>query len=116
MHSKGGRASCLWLLRAVLLAITRADMIGILVSVRSRFAHGMSCMREEQHAERKCCVSWRGLRRNLSIGVSLTSLTQSRRAAEAEPSSMRGRADRQAGELAIAAPLMGPAARKQISN
>jgi hypothetical protein len=64
-------------------------MIGIVVSVRSRFAHGTSCTREEQFAERKCRVSRWSLRRNLPLSVPLTSLMQPRRTAEAAPSRMR---------------------------
>jgi hypothetical protein len=71
MHSKGGRESCRWLLRAVLLVVTRADMIGILVFVRSRFAQGMSSTRQEQFAERKCCVSrWEIKLRTADLGDS----------------------------------------------
>src|SRR5271167_1685164 len=57
MHSKGGRASCLWLLETPLSAGTRADIIEFLVCVFSWSPHATSSGREKQFAERKCCVS-----------------------------------------------------------
>ena len=74
-------------------------MIGILVSVRSRCAHGTSCMRAEQFAERKCCVSQWCLPRNLPTSVSLTSLMQPRRTAEPAASPMKEDLDRRRGRV-----------------
>src|SRR6267378_8528159 len=100
MHSKGGRASCLWLLRALLSGVTRADMIGFLVCVSSWSLHGMSSEREKQFFAGKRCVSRRRTSRNLPISVSLTvAWASARRAVRSEPSPMREEHGRHAGQF-----------------